>query len=115
MTQTERNRLYDIIGERICKIRQEKGYSQQEFSTKLRISRASVVNIEKGRQHAPLHLLWLIADTLDTEIHQLIPLPRDLKTELDDTSLRKQIREQVGDNKDVENRVAEFVHSIHSK
>lgn len=115
MTQTERNRLYNIIGERICKVRQTKGFSQQEFSIKLRISRASVVNIEKGRQHAPLHVLWLMADALDTEIHQLIPHPEDLKFELDDSSLRKQVREQVGNNEEVENRVVEFVQSVYSK
>lgn len=115
MTQTERSRLYNIIGERICKIRQAKGYSQQEFSIKLRISRASVVNIEKGRQHAPLHLLWLIADVLDTQIHYLIPLQEELKGKLDNSSLRQQVRDQVGNNEEVENRVVEFVQSVYAK
>lgn len=31
--------------------------SQEELAEKLDLSRASIVNIEKGRQHASLHLL----------------------------------------------------------
>jgi transcriptional regulator with XRE-family HTH domain len=115
MTQNERSRLYNIIGQRICMLRQAKGFSQQEFAIKLRISRASVVNIEKGRQQAPLHLLWLIAESLDTQIHQLIPLQDEIKVELDGSSLRLQVREQVGNNKEDENRVVEFIQSVYSK
>ena len=39
---------------------------------------ASIVNIEAGRQHAPLHVLWQIAGELGTDLALLIPRREDL-------------------------------------
>jgi hypothetical protein len=36
------------------------------------------VNIEAGRQHAPLHVLWQIAGELGTDLALLIPRREDL-------------------------------------
>ncbi len=38
-------------------------------------TRASVSNIEAGRQHPPLHALYAIADALNVAITDLLPLP----------------------------------------
>jgi transcriptional regulator with XRE-family HTH domain len=67
--------LYRQIGRRIREAR-ENGHprlSQDRLAKRLGISRASVVNIEAGRQHAPLHLLWRIAEILGTDLTLLIP------------------------------------------
>jgi len=39
----------------------------------LGMSRVSMVNIEAGRQHPPVHVLWDIAQELDVELASLLP------------------------------------------
>lgn len=71
----EEKRLYEVVGERIRQTRERSvpKISQAALSRKLGVSRASVVNIEAGRQHAPLYLMWRIAEMLGTELAALIP------------------------------------------
>lgn len=90
--------LYKLIGERIRAARERAApkLSQDKLAKQLGISRASIVNIESGRQHAPLHLLWKIACLLDTELSMIIPRRAELaengaSIELND-ALRKQIK-----------------------
>lgn len=45
------------------------------------LSRASIVNIEAGRQCPTLHALWNIAVALEIEVHVLIPLRTELDSE----------------------------------
>jgi len=47
--------------------------SQTALAEKLSLSRVSIVNIEKGRQRAPVHVLWQIAELLSTELANIIP------------------------------------------
>jgi transcriptional regulator with XRE-family HTH domain len=67
--------LYQLVGERIRRRRERLSprMSQAKLAQRLGVSRASVVNIEAGRQHAPLHVLWRIAEELDTEVALLLP------------------------------------------
>lgn len=65
--------IYTIVGEKITEIRQEKKMSQVDLAAKVGMSRASIVNIEKGRQHPALHLLWQLADALDVYLFDLLP------------------------------------------
>ena len=67
--------LYRAVGEKIRYVRERSKpkLSQAQLAARLGISRASIVNIEAGRQHAPLHLLWQIAGILGTELSHLIP------------------------------------------
>ncbi len=112
MTQAERNRLYLFLGNKIVHLRSEKSYSQEELGQKVHLSRASIVNIEKGRQHPPLHLLWEIAECLGVGIHDLLPTQSDLKIDVDASGLRKEIRRQLGDGQKTEAKIAEFIKSI---
>lgn len=65
--------LYKLVGEKIRKFRDRKGISQAKLAQKLGMTRTSVVNIEAGRQRPPLHVLWQIAEVLETETALLIP------------------------------------------
>ncbi len=67
--------LYQAVGEKIRHVRERSRpkLSQAQLATRLGVSRASIVNIEAGRQHAPLHILWQIAGVLGTELSLLIP------------------------------------------
>ena len=57
----DRRLLYRLLGERIQRARFENRKSQRVLAEELGMSRTSMVNIEKGRQHTSLHVLWQIA------------------------------------------------------
>jgi transcriptional regulator with XRE-family HTH domain len=67
--------LYQLIGEKIraARRRLRPEISQASLALKLKISRASIVNIELGKQRAPVHVLWQIAEALNTELSLLLP------------------------------------------
>lgn len=65
--------LYQILGERIKKRREELRLNQIELSEKVKIGRTSISNIEKGRQCPPLALIYSICYALDIDIHSLLP------------------------------------------
>jgi transcriptional regulator with XRE-family HTH domain len=89
-------RLYPVVGQKIraARDRSTPRLSQDRLAKRLGISRASIVNIEAGRQHAPLDLLWKIAQLLDIELTMLIPqrselLATDNVVQLNDKMLRQ--------------------------
>lgn len=49
--------LYELIGNQIKIFRKKSRFSQEQLASKLNLSRTSIVNIEKGRQHISIHLL----------------------------------------------------------
>ncbi|MFY0602596.1 MAG: helix-turn-helix transcriptional regulator [Flavobacteriaceae bacterium] len=73
MTDKDKDRFYRAIGEAIKNSRKKSKISQAELALKINMSRASIVNIEKGRQHPPIHLLWNLSMILGVSIHELIP------------------------------------------
>ena len=94
--KADANGLYEGVGRKIRDAREHAApkMSQDKLAKRLGMSRASVVNIEAGRQHAPLHLLWQIADILGTDLTLLIPRRDDLsppahEVTLDKNTLRK--------------------------
>ncbi len=78
MTGEEHARLYRMIGDRIREARERKDMRQPTLAAKLGLSRVSIVNIEKGRQRAPIHVLWQIAEELGIEPASLVPRQREL-------------------------------------
>ena len=64
--------FYKLVGDRVQRSRKGK-LSQAKLAAALGLSRSSIVNIEAGRQHAPLHVLWRIAEVLQTDLPMLIP------------------------------------------
>jgi transcriptional regulator with XRE-family HTH domain len=65
--------LYQEIGERVRKERDELGFSQIELAAEIGMTRTSVVNIEAGRQRLPIHTLYAIADALGVSVACLLP------------------------------------------
>jgi transcriptional regulator with XRE-family HTH domain len=72
--------LFRLLGERIraARERRTEKLSQVALATKLGVSRASIVNIESGRQHASLPLLWRLTQALEIELADLIPRSSEL-------------------------------------
>ena len=67
--------IYRLVGARIRATREtiRPRLSQETLAKRLGMSRVSIVNIEAGRQHAPLHVLWAIAAELGVEAAELVP------------------------------------------
>lgn len=73
MNEAERNRLYQEMGRRVRRRRKERKLSQESLAGEVGLSRVSIVNLEKGRQRPPLHVLWEIAEVLCVDPAALIP------------------------------------------
>src|SRR5207249_352007 len=67
--------LYRLVGEKVRAARERLSpkRSQAKLAQALGLSRTSLVNIECGRQRAPLHVLWRIAEALGIELADLLP------------------------------------------
>jgi transcriptional regulator with XRE-family HTH domain len=112
--------LYQEVGRRIRSARERSGLklSQEKLAKKLNMSRASIVNIEAGRQHAPLHLLWLISGAIETELALLIPRREELTSKasqvsLDDATV-KLIKEAVNGDPETQKAVADLASRLKS-
>lgn len=64
---------YPKIGSLIRSRRKQLDKTQQEIAAKLGISRASLANIENGRQRLLVHQLYGLASALELEILKLLP------------------------------------------
>ncbi len=72
MTDQEKSIFYLKIGLNIKAVRENRDMKQHVLAEMLGLSRASVVNIEKGRQHVTLHTLWQIATVLNANFSDFI-------------------------------------------
>lgn len=65
--------LYRSVGAEIRRRRERLRTTQDELALQVGLSRASVANVEAGRQAVPLHLLVDIASALGAELADLVP------------------------------------------
>jgi len=72
ITQTE-DQFYEEIGGRIRNYRLSANMGQEMFAELLNLTRASVVNMEKGRQRPSIFQLIRIADILKVDYIDFIP------------------------------------------
>jgi len=61
---TDSTEVYKLIGERIRDERQKKRLTQDELASMIGLKRASITNVESGRQQLLVHTLLQIADSL---------------------------------------------------
>jgi DNA-binding XRE family transcriptional regulator len=115
MDDSDEEALYRAVGERIrtARERQPARLSQAKLAKQLEISRASIVNIEAGRQHAPLYLLWKIARHLDVELLSLIPSTADLavtpSTAILDDEMREKLKMYTNGDAATESALSSFI------
>ena len=103
--------LYQSLGHRIKTERLNRNLKQGQFAMQLKISRASLVNIEKGRQRAPLHLIYSLSSLLKVELSDLLPEVKDFP----DSSLNKEtiqnIKKTSQGDPEMEDMLFQFVNS----
>ena len=80
MQEAKIDKLYQEIGIRIRDAREANGTTQELFSSQLGLSRASIINLEKGRHRPSLHLLLDIAEILQLDYTTLIPVEKPVTT-----------------------------------
>jgi transcriptional regulator with XRE-family HTH domain len=92
---TDFDEIYRGVGRKIRQTRLNQNLSQDSLAQRLGISRTSMVNIEAGRQHTPLHVLWQIAELLETKLTLLIPTPEELLAPQNQTGLDREMMKQI--------------------
>lgn len=75
--------IYPEFGKRLLAFRKGK-FTQQQLAAELEkrgvtLKRASIANIEKGRQRIMLHAVYDIAEVLGVEISDLLPEIKDVR------------------------------------
>jgi transcriptional regulator with XRE-family HTH domain len=85
--------FYRRLGERIRNCRRAKQITQEGMAAHMGLTRTSIVNIEKGRQHLAVHQLVRISDLLGCTPGDLIP------TAQEDAVLSAKFRDQISDPK----------------
>ena len=112
MTKPIQEKFYQQVGERICHARKEVGMKQEALASFLELSRASVVNIEKGRQHPSLYQINEIARILNVSVESLIPESSAPETK-SKSSWQKIINKKVRDKESSE-KILGFVTGLSS-
>lgn len=112
MIPSEQSKFYAILGSRIREARTQAKLKQETFATFLNLSRASIVNIEKGRQHPPIHLLWDIAKVLNIQVSELFP---QFEVGEKVSPQWKKIIAKESTNKETKEKILSFIEEIQSK
>lgn len=104
-------KLYIALGDRIRAQRETNKLSQTEFSKHIGISRSSLVNIEKGRQRTPLHMIYSIAEILDIDVISLLPRSVELErtSDLTDDEIREKVDFEIQDSESID-RLRQFLN-----
>jgi transcriptional regulator with XRE-family HTH domain len=66
----------ESVGERIAKLRVERGYSQRDLAKETGISHRMIAYYEKQAQHPPTHVMPVLAKALGVSIDQLFGLEK---------------------------------------
>lgn len=77
--------------------RNDAGLTQQQVATRVKLTRTSITNIERGTQHIALHQLFLLADAVGVSVDALLPDPRAAIEELVPERHLRKIRERGDD------------------
>jgi|SRR5690606_12469013 len=76
MRKGETNYLYKLIGDKVRYYRTKAHFSQEELGRKVGKSRTSIVNIENGKQHPPIHLLIDLSRELNVSFYNLLEIEK---------------------------------------
>lgn len=100
--------LYSRLGQRVRHHREMIGLCQAEVGIAVGLSRASIANIETGRQRIPVHHLYRLAHALGVDVDALLPAT----TEEPRATIDREIRSAVPLSKREKDEVAKVVSVI---
>ena len=67
------DQLYREFGRLLRQRRKDAHLSQDEVANSVGLARTSITNIETGRQHVSLHMLYALANAVGARAHELLP------------------------------------------
>lgn len=70
--------IYRFFGAALKKHRQKAHMTQADLGNRVGMSRTSITNIERGRQHVSLHAAYELAAAVGKHPHDLLPPPESL-------------------------------------
>lgn len=89
----DENLLYERLAGQIRARREDLGKTQAAVADQVGVLRTSINNIEKMRQKPPLHLVYRIAEALEVEVDDLLPLKKEvMKEDLVPVNVNGQVR-----------------------
>ena len=71
----DKNRFYKLIGQSIKELRTYNNLSQQELAQKMKLTRSSLAQIESGVQAISLYNMYVVANTFDKSLCDLVKTP----------------------------------------
>lgn len=82
----DEKRLYQLLGERIKKLREGREtpagrMTQADLAALVNLERTSITNIEKGAQKLSLHVLYKICEVLDANVLDVLPRAAEIEQE----------------------------------
>jgi len=84
--------LYKLLGSRIKNRREELEINQSFLGEKAEIGRASISNIEKGRQKPPLSVIYRICHELDIDVHSVLPTYKEIEAAVETESSQSSLK-----------------------
>jgi transcriptional regulator with XRE-family HTH domain len=106
--------FYKLVGTKISNFRKEKKISQTTLATRMSISRSSIANIELGKQHTSLYVLWQIAEILKTPISEFFPSKQEIEIFSSNPNLIEALKLTSVSNSNRKS-VSEFIGTIKSR
>jgi transcriptional regulator with XRE-family HTH domain len=88
--------IYREFGRILKKRRKEAKLTQDDIANKVGLVRTSITNIEQGKQHVSLHMLFQLADAIGARPQDLLPerIVQPLSAELEKTLGSVQLEEE---------------------
>lgn len=112
----EHERFYDEMGRLIKEKRLSRGINQEILADRLGLTRASVINLEKGRHRPSVYQLMIISDLLQVNYTELIPSYKQsaLERSGDTPNIDNAITDQDGIDESTQTVLINFLNSLKS-
>jgi transcriptional regulator with XRE-family HTH domain len=90
--------IYKEFGRLLKKSRTAANLTQETLAKRVGLSRTSITNIEKGRQHINLHMLYVLSDSIGVRPSYLLPAKDlvDLDINLNNVLSKANVSEDAG-------------------
>ena len=112
MDRQDRSEFFAQFGRAVRREREARGLTQTDIGGPLDLTRASVANIEAGRQHCSLHAAVVLARTLGVPLLSLLP-PDAHGTEFESNNSQQRLLDSVSSRH--RNDVALVLSSLSSR
>lgn len=115
MTIPNEDTFYKDLADRIKTERLKRNLSQEDLAVKLDLTRASIINLEKGRHRPSIYQLITIASYFNVDYTVLIPIVierQKKKTKAPVSDLDKMVIDSADPSKATKDAVLDFLTAI---